>query len=347
MPIAYKYRPGRGPIDANKHQEIFERDLKLLSEDKIYVPTVAQLNDPSEAIVDDSQLHLVFELFSPLARESMLRVEDAYANFRKHIQTAGIYSLSKTSVSELMWAYYANGHNGYAIVFDTDVLFKSLNGGTRFADIHAFDVKYVNSIPQIDVSILSKKNSVETIQHFIGCKSMSWKHEQEYRLVFDKGGEIKHIDYRAIKGFIFGYLMPEDDIEYIMGLFKGRHLSYYRTRLNPEKYQFYTEKVDDIFKDAPNYHPNGVNYDFDALIEDAKFYDDVILDYKEEARQALEIVACEPFVEGIYLLCMYENENNPGAYQITIGADYSNPSVIQPKKVFRFELKDKRVVRIE
>lgn len=351
MPIAYKYRPGRGPIttDANNHEiEVFERDIKLLSENKIYVPTVKQLNDPSEAIVDDTPLYLGLRLLSPLARDSMRKVEDAYANFRQHIRKAGVYSLSKTPVSELMWAYYSNGHNGYAIIYDTDVLFESLNGGTKFANIHALDVKYVNAIPQIGVDLLSNKNSVDIIQYFIGSKSKSWEHEQEYRLVFDTGGEIKHIDYRAIKGFIFGHLMPQHDVEYIMDIFKGRHLTYYRARLNPKKYQLYIEKIEDKYEGAQNYHPNNTSYDFDVLIENAKFYDAVILNYKKEAREALEIVACEPFVEGIYLLCMYEDDNNPGTYQITVGADYSNPSVIQSKKVFRFQVtKDNRVVKIE
>lgn len=94
MPIVYKYRPGRGPIDVNTHQiEIFERALKLLSEDKIYVPTVKQLNDPAEAIVDDASLHLGFELFRPLAREPMKRVDEAYVGFKQHIQT-GAYQIT-------------------------------------------------------------------------------------------------------------------------------------------------------------------------------------------------------------------------------------------------------------
>lgn len=353
MPTVYKYRPGRGPITINKNNkeiEIFDRDLKLLSEDKIFVPTIKQLNDPTESLVDDSSLNTIFTFCKQLVKDeaSILRVKDAYANFKKHIDTVGVYSLSKTSTSELMWAYYANGHNGYAIIFDTDVLYRSLNGGTRFANIHAFDVNYVNSIPKIDVGLLSNKNRDETIRHFIGCKSKSWIHEQEYRLVFEKGGEIKHIDYRAIKGFVFGYLMPIRDIEHIMDLFKGRHLSYYKVKLNPKRYQFYTEELDDIFKNAPNYHPNNLTYDFDALIEEAKSYNEIILSHKAEAREALEIVACEPFVTGIYLLYMYKDNDNSRAYQITIGADYSNPSVIQPKKVFKFAVReDHKVIRIE
>ena len=49
--IAYKYRSGRGPKDGSG-KDIFERDMELLSQDKIYIPTIEQLNDPSEALVD-------------------------------------------------------------------------------------------------------------------------------------------------------------------------------------------------------------------------------------------------------------------------------------------------------
>lgn len=353
MPIVYKYRPGRGPIsiDSNdKEVEIFERDLQLLANDRIYVPTAKQLNDPTEAIVDDSRLNTGIDFIKQLMRDksTVFGVEDAYTNFKQHIKTVGIYSLSKNPTNELMWAYYANGHNGYAIIFDTDVLCRSFNSDTRFPNLYAFDVKYVESVPSIDINLFSEINDNKFIEKFIGSKSSSWKHEQEHRLIFEKGGEIKHIDYRAIKGFVFGYLFPKEDIEYIMNLFKGRHLSYYQIKLNPKEYQFYEEGIEDVYKDAPSYHPNNVTYDFEALIEEAKFYDDIILSYKKEAQKALEMVVCEPFVTGIYLLAMYGDETTPGSYQITIGADYHNPSVLQPKKVFRFEVRnDKRIVRID
>lgn len=353
MPIAYKYRPGRGPIardDNNNHVEIFERDLKLLAEDKIYIPTSKQLNDPTETLVDESQLNIELDLIKNILEDhkSVSIVEETYANFKKHIETSGIYSLSKTPTSELMWAYYANGHNGYAIMFDTDVLYESLNGGTPFSNIFAFDVKYVESLPSIDIGLLSKPEGNKFIEKFIGSKSKSWEHEQEYRLIFDKGGEVKQIDYRAIKGFVFGHLLPQEDIEYIMNLFKGRHLLYLKVRLNPVSYQFYTEEVEDLYKDAPKYHPNKVTYDFDKLLEGARLYCDAILEYEEVTRTAVEMVACEPFVKDIYLLSMYEDENNPGGYIITVGANYRNPSVVQPIKVFTFIVtKDKRLVKKE
>ena len=51
--IAYKFRSGRGTKDS-EGKNVFERDMTLLSRDTIYVPTVEQLNDPTEALVDDS-----------------------------------------------------------------------------------------------------------------------------------------------------------------------------------------------------------------------------------------------------------------------------------------------------
>ena len=351
MPIVYKYRLGRGPItkDQNgKDIEIFERDLKSLSEDKIFVPTPKLLNDPTEGLFDDTAFSAGLGFFKKIVEESITRVEQAYAKIKEHLKTAGIYSLSKTATNELMWAYYANGHNGYAIKIDTDVLYKSLNGGSRFANIHAFDVKYVSSLPIIDFSIFNHKDSNNPIQRFVGCKSKSWKHEQEYRLIFDRGGELKHIDYRAIKGFVFGYLMPKEDIEYVMNLFKGRHLSYSKICLNPKNYQFYTEDIEDQYKDAPNYHPSRIQYDFDEMIEEASLYDETILSHQREAKEALEIVACEPFVDKINFLSLSEDEQNQGSFIITINADYKNPIVLQPMKIFRFTVdKDGTIIRTE
>lgn len=351
MPIVYKYRPGRGPITKDQNGddvEIFERDLMSLSENRIYVPTYKNLNDPTEGLFDDMALLSGLGIFKKLAENSAAKVEQAYAKIKEQFKTVGIYSLSKNATSELMWSYYANGHNGYAIEIDTDVLYKSLNGGTEFANIHAFDVKYACSLPQIDISIFNINDGNELFQRFVGYKSKSWKHEEEYRLIFDKGDELKHIDYRAIKGFVFGYLMPHKDIEYVMELFKGRHLSYKKIKLNPKNYKFYTEEIEDLYKDAIRYQPNNVSYDLDRLIEESSFYDKTVLLYKKEAKEAIKIVSCEPFVENIYLLSVSKDKNNSDQIEITVWADYRNPSVSQPKKSYKFVVeKDGIITRVE
>jgi hypothetical protein len=72
--IAYKYRSGRGTKD-DYGKDIFERDIELLSHDTIYIPTIEQLNDPAEALFDDSLFNLQMKLFKPFASSgSMDRV---------------------------------------------------------------------------------------------------------------------------------------------------------------------------------------------------------------------------------------------------------------------------------
>lgn len=106
-----------------------------------------------------------------------------------------------------MWAYYASGHHGYAIIFDTDVLAESY--GSRWGGMYEFDVRYSQTLPRFGITKIA--NQIETLICLVGTKSKAWKHEAEHRLVFDKGREILKIDYRAIKGFVFGFRMDSED----------------------------------------------------------------------------------------------------------------------------------------
>lgn len=56
--IAYKYRPGSGVKDSEGN-DVFKRDIDLLAGDSIYVPTVEQLNDPSEAFINDEAFNFL------------------------------------------------------------------------------------------------------------------------------------------------------------------------------------------------------------------------------------------------------------------------------------------------
>ena len=346
--IGYKYRTGRGPRSANGDC-IFERDIEALSQNKIFIPTVSELNDPSEGLFDAGIFWRQLEFVSRLAsKQSAENVKKSFDAFVEKLKSAGIYSLSYNPLSELMWAYYANGHNGYAIVFDTDILYKSLNGGSWFSGIYEFDVKYSNKFPSVDLSVLNKIDASDFLIPFIGRKSKVWEHEKEHRLIFDKGGECKHIDYRAIKGFVFGTLMTDSDILYVMDKFKGRGLSYKKVELISNTYKLRLVEIEDRFADAPKYVPNNVQYDFDALLEFDRCSFGAALLHKAEAKQALDIVCREPFVTGVYLLFVTEDESDKNKLNITVGADYDNPALVQIKKVFRFIVDDNHnVVMVE
>lgn len=223
--IAYKYRSGRGTKD-DDGKNIFERDIKLLSQDTIYIPTVEQLNDPAEALFDDSLFNLQMKLFKPFASSgSMERVKDALHDLYNKVRSSGIYSLSMEPANELVWAYYASGHSGYAIISDTEVLSRSFRE-VKYDNMYEIDVVYSTKLPQFDVTKISRHKIEDTLMCFVGNKSKVWRHEAEHRLVFDRGGRKLKIDYRAIKGFVFGSRMPGDDIDFIMKTFTGRDLDY-------------------------------------------------------------------------------------------------------------------------
>lgn len=99
--IAYKYRSGRGTKD-DIGKDIFERDIELLSNDTIYIPTIEKLNDPAEALFDDSLFNLQMKLFKPLASGgAMERVKDSVRDLYNKVCSSGIYSLSKEPANEL------------------------------------------------------------------------------------------------------------------------------------------------------------------------------------------------------------------------------------------------------
>lgn len=57
------------------------------------------------------------------------------------------------------------------------------------------------------------------------------------RLVFDRGGRKLKIDYRAIKGFVFGSRMAEENIDFMMKTFSGRDLDYSKIELKDNSYE--------------------------------------------------------------------------------------------------------------
>ena len=249
--IAYKYRSGRGIKDKNGI-ELFERDIQLLAQDSIYIPTVAQLNDPSEAMVDDHDFidERSLELLeSQTSVEMANRVREIHQGIFERIHSSGIYSLSREFDNELLWAYYASGHCGYAVIFDTDVLAESY--GSKWGGMYEFCVRYSYTVPQLDITKMD--DQLETMICLLGTKSMAWEHEEEYRLVFDKGGEIHHIDRRAIKGFVFGLRMTQEDKDYIMKLFAGRDLAYYNIELVENSYVLTRNRIEDKYPDADKY----------------------------------------------------------------------------------------------
>ena len=338
--IAYKYRSGRGTKDDNG-KDIFERDIELLSHDTIYIPTIEQLNDPAEALFDDSIFNLQMELFKPFAScGSMERVKEALRDLYNKVRSSGIYSLSKEPANELMWAYYASGHCGYAIVFDTEVLSQSFKD-VKYDNMYEIDVEYSTRLPQFDITKMKGQSIEDTLKCFVGNKSQVWKHEGEHRLVFDKGGRKLKIDYRAIKGFVFGSRMAEEDIDFIMKTFSGRDLEYSKIELRDISYELSLKILKDRYPSDEKYCPNKVEYDIEELLKNDKIIEGVGYKYRTFVKGALEEVSREPFVIGIDHIVVRDDQKYPN---IVIWTKIDQEDTYRPYRKFEYDVVGRMLV---
>ena len=341
--IVYKYRSGRGTKDS-EGKDVFERDIALLSQDTIYIPTVAQLNDPAEAFVDDSIFKFQLDFFKRSgATDSLNLVENSLRNFYESIRSSGIYSLSKRIDNELMWAYYAGGHTGYAIIFDTEVLARSFDHG-QWGGMYELEMIYSIKLPRFDITKIDRNDTVKALSCFIGTKSKAWEHEDEHRLVFDKGGKELKIDYRAIRGFVFGCRMSEKDIDYVMKTFTGRDLEYYQVELKDDSYKLVMKRLTDKYPTSNKYSPNHVSYDIEELLKADKFIEGVGYKYRDFVEAALEKVSREPFVTEIYQIIVSDDKEYP---HIMVWTYVNQDGVIRPVRKFEFDYADGELVNSE
>lgn len=339
--IAYKYRSGRGTKDS-EGRDVFERDITLLSQDIIYVPTVEQLNDPAEALVDESIFDAQLRLFKKLgAGESIKLVENSFRDLYKSIRSSGIYSLSKRIDNELMWAYYASGHTGYAIIFDTEVLARSFEHG-KWGGMYELEMTYSSKLPQFDISKIDRKDTVKALSCFVGTKSKVWAHEEEHRLVFDKGGKKLKIDYRAIKGIVFGCRISEEDIDFVMKTFTGRNFEYYQVELKDASYKLVLKRLTDKYPSSKKYSPNHVTYDIEELLEADKFIEGVGFKYREFVEKALDEISREPFVTEISHIVVSDDQKYP---HILIWTHVKQDGMIRPMRSFEYDVVDGRLER--
>lgn len=338
--IAYKYRSGRGTKDS-EGKDVFERDIALLSRDTIYVPTVEQLNDPAEALVDESIFDVQLHFFRKLgAGKSLKLVEKSFRDFYKSIRSSGIYSLSKRIDNELMWAYYASGHTGYAIIFDTEVLERSFDHG-QWGGMYELEMNYSAKLPRFDITKIDRNDTVKALSCFVGTKSKAWEHEDEHRLVFDKGGKELKIDYRAIKGFVFGCRMSEEDIDYVMKTFTGRDFEYYQMELNDDSYKLALKRLTGKCPTSKKYSPNHVTYDIEELLGADKFIEGVGYKYREFVEAALERVSREPFVTGISHIVVSDDQKFP---HILVWTEFHQDGSLRPMRSFEYDVEEGKLV---
>jgi len=131
----------------------------------------------------------------------LLHLRNLVISSLEKIRELKVYSKGVSCFSEifddlLMWAYYADGHRGFCLEFDTSY--------EPFSILHK--VNYVSKAPKID----SNKIFTETSDHsgiteaYLATKYKDWAHEKEWRVIHMKKNFEFILKPNAVSGLYFG-----------------------------------------------------------------------------------------------------------------------------------------------
>jgi hypothetical protein len=236
---------------------------ELLTLNKIYLSSKSEFNDPFDSAVYiaeiskdqvDKYLDEVLNRFN-LSREIKnkwidlsqcpIKFRDALAtSLNQQIDKQGIYSLSASIKNPLMWAHYANSHQGIAIVFN-----------------HNRNDEKFNPLPICyQTQYQENPNSFMDLDYLF-IKGEEWRYEKEWRIIEKtRAKELFELPENVINGIVLGAKCDDSTSLFLKDLIKSRTLegrppiSLYRAGINDKFFQldFYEEidgqyNVTDIF----------------------------------------------------------------------------------------------------
>ena len=210
---------------------------EIIIDHRLYLPTLAQLNDPADgrpqlAPLSENALHsfLLSSRYGVIGRtrgmpfeEQLKEAKILEVNIRRHgpevlrrrlseclnaqLEGYRVYSLSKRYDNMNLWAKYAGNHSGYCLEF--------ANNGDFFSC--AKEVVYCKAV-QLDL------NSPDLNGYWFFCKSEEWSNEEEIRVVVGRGGDSKvQINPAVLTRLILGWKMSEEDRNVIRAWAKQRN----------------------------------------------------------------------------------------------------------------------------
>lgn len=223
--------------------ENINRDLKCLEENYFWASKIEELNDEQECFYNNKALTEMLDavpMLFPNHKGSITRVKDAFEILEQSIKNVGVFSLSRNAVIPSMWASYASDMRGYCIIYDKERLLKSTTP-IYHNNLHLFDVAYTAEVPQISMKDM---NNDRLLIKKVATKHLSWRHEEETRIVADNCGKHEHLP-SAIHGIIFGTKMIEENKAKIKNALVGRNVKFYQLYKNEAAYGYSYGFVDE------------------------------------------------------------------------------------------------------
>jgi hypothetical protein len=150
--------------------------------------------------------------------------------FRATLAKSKVLCQSEVPDSLLMWAYYAEQHQGAALCFTADLVKHS-------AWLQAKPIQYSRMMPRLfddelmsdclaGLAVLDAKDLVDRIVY---TKAAEWSHEQEWRLEAGSGrspdAPFEDVPFHPheLHGVIFGCSMPQADRDDLTEIIRSRY----------------------------------------------------------------------------------------------------------------------------
>lgn len=244
----YKYRGG------------LQRDLESLKNNQFYAAQPCMLNDPIEMIFYSEKATREIKILKLLyanPKHSGDELDDALKNLEHIALKCGIFSLSQCHTNELLWAHYANSHQGFCIEYDLDLLVCAYKRHGNKLDFFPIEIAYLAHPDEADLkfSILENNDEKSLFKKFFGFKSKAWQYEQEIRIVTNRFGSFSY-PFRAVRAIYFGVKIMPEQITEVMSTLQGRDISYYQMTVQSNSFQLIAIPITDQYASAEKYrHP--------------------------------------------------------------------------------------------
>ncbi|MBK8819064.1 MAG: DUF2971 domain-containing protein [Saprospiraceae bacterium] len=149
-------------------------------------------------------VRIIRDCTSNLSRKSIQEDIGRIRNFK-------ICCFSKIKDSMLMWSYYADGHKGFCLEFDTGI--------STFGKLHK--VNYSRTFPKLNSNWILDPHNSTLIESLILTKFIDWKHEKEYRLLIERDTRwLEILPESALTGIYFGSKMDDSTLKMLMKMVK-------------------------------------------------------------------------------------------------------------------------------
>jgi hypothetical protein len=183
-----------------RYQTINKQTILNLNNQRNWVADPLQFNDPYEFSLFE---HEYQDDVGDIIRMNSEEIE-VVNNYKEKIKDLGVICYSSNQCNLLLWAHYADNHNGMCLVFDVDNTKEKL-----------YNISYQDRFPDVDLTGDSE-DYVEIIK-IVTTKSADWKYEQEYRQVFIMKNILYEYPGKLVE-IIFGCRTPFDDIKMVSNI---------------------------------------------------------------------------------------------------------------------------------